>query len=104
MMMMLIIIIMLIMMRPLARARLWAATTQAPLSKRCCTTTMARLPQVLLTAPMGQPFDWLRWVAPVEGVRDVSWNGVYRVYAVRWTPYLAPEAVFCHDNNTYSTL
>lgn len=52
----------------------------------------------------GSAFDWLRWVAHIEGARDVIRNGVHRVYAVRWNPHWAPEAVFCYGNNTYSTL
>ena len=52
----------------------------------------------------GSAFDWLRWVAQIEGARDVMRNGVHRVYVVRWRPHWAPEAVFCYGNNTYSTL
>ena len=49
-------------------------------------------------------FDWPRWVAQIEGARDVIRDGVHRVYVVRWTPGWAPEAVFCYGNYTYSTL
>ena len=28
-------------------------------------------------------FDWLRWLAQIEGARDVIRNGVHRVYVVR---------------------
>ena len=35
--------------RPPTRAGLWVVTWQRPLSKRCSTTIMARLSQVLLT-------------------------------------------------------
>ena len=52
----------------------------------------------------GSAFDWLRWVAHIEGARDVIRNGVHRVYVVRWNPHWAPEAVFCYGNNTYSTV
>ena len=49
-------------------------------------------------------FDWIRWVAHIEGARHVIRFGVHRVYVVRWEPDAAPEAVFCYGNHTYSTL
>ncbi len=52
----------------------------------------------------GTACDWLRWVAGVEGASNVFRGGVHRVYAVRWQPRGAPEAVFCYGNCTYSTL
>ena len=52
----------------------------------------------------GSAFDWIRWVAQIEGARDVIRDGVHRVYVVRWEPHGAPEAVFCYGNNTCSTL
>ena len=52
----------------------------------------------------GSAFDWLRWVAQIEGARNVIRYGVVRVYVVRWEPNAAPEAVFCYRNQTYSTL
>ena len=52
----------------------------------------------------GAAFDWLPWVAGIEGAPDVIRDGVCRVYVVRWEPDGAPEAVFCYGNNTYSTL
>ena len=52
----------------------------------------------------GRAVDWLRWVAHIEGARNVIRDGVCRVYAVRWEGHGAPEAVFCYRNNTYSTL
>ena len=52
----------------------------------------------------GRAVDWLRWVAHIEGARNVIRDGVCRVYAVRWGGHGAPEAVFCYRNNTYSTL
>ena len=52
----------------------------------------------------GSAFDWLRWVAQIEGARNVIRHGVHRVYVVRWEPDAAPEAVFCYGNHTYSTL
>ena len=52
----------------------------------------------------GTAFDWLRWVAHIEGARDVIRDGVRRVYVVRWEPDGAPEAVFCYGSNMYSTL
>ena len=52
----------------------------------------------------GSAFDWLRWVAGIEGARGVMRHGVHRVYVVRWELNGAPEAVICYGNNTYSTL
>ena len=52
----------------------------------------------------GQAFDWPRWVAQIEGAREVIRDGVHKVYAVRWNPDWAPEAVFCYGDNTYGTL
>ena len=63
----------------------------------------------------GAAFDWLPWVAGIEGAPDVIRDGVCRVYVVRWEPLLyvegvrcpehgAPEAVFCYGSNMYRTL
>ena len=49
-------------------------------------------------------FDWPRWLAKIRGAQTVIWNGIYRVYAVRWQPHGDPEVAFCYDNQTYSTL
>ena len=46
----------------------------------------------------GSGFDWLRWVAVVEGAHSVIRDGVHRVYAVRWEPEAEEEAVFCYSN------
>ena len=52
----------------------------------------------------GSAFDWPRWVAQIEGARNVIRHGVHKVYVVRWEQDAAPEAVFCHGDHTYSTL
>ena len=52
----------------------------------------------------GTGFDWLRWVAAIEGARDVIRDGVHRVYAVRWEPGGAEEAVFCYTNGLFGLL
>ena len=52
----------------------------------------------------GSAFDWPRWLAGIEGARNVIRDGVHRVYVVRWTPNWAPEAVFCYGNYAYSTV
>ena len=52
----------------------------------------------------GAAFDWIRWLAQLTCARDVIGGGVHRVYAVRWLPHQAPEAVFCYGNLTYCTL
>ena len=52
----------------------------------------------------GSGFDWLRWVAPLEGAREVSRDGVHRAYAVRWEASGAPEAVFCYSSGNFAVL
>ena len=52
----------------------------------------------------GSGFDWLRWVAQIEGARDIIRDGVHRVYAVRWEQGAAPEAVFCYGTGPSVTL
>ena len=52
----------------------------------------------------GAGFDWRRWVANVEGARDLIRDGVHKVYAARWLLDDPPVAVFCHGNDSGSTL
>ena len=52
----------------------------------------------------GSGFDWLRWVAMLEGARGVIRDGVYRVYAVRWAPGGVAEAVFCYSCGHFAQL
>ena len=52
----------------------------------------------------GSGFDWLRWVAGVEGAHDIIRDGVVRVYAVRWFPHAVPDAAFCYGLGTYMLL
>ena len=52
----------------------------------------------------GSGFDWLRWVAGLEGARAVFRDGVHRVYAVRWQPGGVAEAVFCYGSGRFAQL
>ena len=52
----------------------------------------------------GSGFDWLRWLAALEGVREVIRDGVHRVYAVRWEPWGDVQAVFCYGNGDFGVL
>ena len=52
----------------------------------------------------GATFDWVRWLAAIEGAQNVIRDGVRKVYVVRWEENSVPEAVFCNGNNMYSTL
>ena len=49
-------------------------------------------------------FDWVRWLAALEGAHNAIRGGVRKVYVVRWEENSVPEAVFCYGNNMYSTL
>ena len=52
----------------------------------------------------GSGFDWLRWLALIEGAPTVIRDGVHKVYAVRWQQDAAPEAVFCYDDGAWTAL
>ena len=51
----------------------------------------------------GSGFDWLRWLAQIEGAYDIMRDGVHRVYATRWNENDKPlEAVFCYGDGTFT--
>ena len=52
----------------------------------------------------GSGFDWLRWVAQLEGAHEFIRHGVHRVYAVRWELAGTAEAVFCYHDGSFGKL
>ena len=54
----------------------------------------------------GSGFDWLRWVRIHRGHRwrRIIRDGLHRVYAVRWEPGGAEEAVFCYSSGHFAQL